>query len=403
MESVIIPIVKDKKGDLESKDNYRPIALTTVLSKLFEILILNRHQCLLQTTDNQFGFKKKHSTDMCVYAFKQVIEYYKSNSSPVYICFLDASKAFDRVNHSLLLKKLLKRNVPCIIVRTLFFWFTKQCFFVKWDSSLSDAFNVTCGVRQGGILSPIMFNVYVNCLSDKLRSIKRGCYINSVCFNHLIYADDTVLLAPSPRALQALIDECVTFAVDHDLIFNMKKTKSLCIRPGNMKKLYVPEFSLGQSNIRVVTEETYLGFIINDSITDDDHIVKEMRSLYARGNMLIRNFVHCTDDVKIKLFKSFCNSLYCCPLWYNYRKYNIKKLHVASNKVFKALMKVPSYSSASTLFAVCNVPNFLVLRRKLVYGLRCRVQASSNELIDTLANELSVANAMHTFWNDTLY
>ena len=119
--------------------------------------------------------------------------------------------------------------------------------------------------------------------------------------------------------------------------------------------------------------------------------------------MLIRNFVHCTDDVKIKLFKSYCTSLYCCPLWYNYRKYNIKKLHVASNKVFKALMKVPSYLSASTLFAVCNVPNFLVLRRKLVYGLRCRVQASSNELIDTLANELSVANAMHTFWNVILY
>ena len=96
-------------------------------------------------------------------------------------------------------------------------------FLCQMGLSLSEAFNVTCGVRQGGILSPVLFNVYVNCLSDKLSSLKRGCYVNSICHNHLIYADDTVLLAPSPAALQALLNECVLFARDHDLIFNMKK------------------------------------------------------------------------------------------------------------------------------------------------------------------------------------
>ena len=118
---------------------------------------------------------------------------------------------------------------------------------------------------------------------------------------------------------------------------------------------------------------------------------------------MIRNFVHCTDEVKIKLFKSFCSNLYCCPLWYHYKKSTINKLHVASNKVFKTLMKIPSRSSASQLFVACNVPNFLVLRRKLVCSLRCRVNISSNELVNTFVNEPRSVNAMHSHWNEVLY
>ena len=235
-----------------------------------------------------------------------------------------------------------------------------------------------------------------------LSHCRRGVSFNSVCYNHLIYADDTVLLAPSPKALQSLINECADFAVSHNLIFNMKKTKFLCIRPQNMKNLYVPEFVLGQARIRVVNEETYLGFILNESVTDDDHIVKEMRNLFVRGNMLIRKFVYCTEEVKIKLFKAFCLSMYCCPLWSNYRLYSIRRLHVAMNKVFKGLMRMPYFSSASLLFAVCNVPNFSVLRRKLVYSLRRRIYESCNKLV-TNFTVFSTENVMHSKWDKLLF
>ena len=131
MKTARVPIVKDVKGDVSSKDNYRPIAITSVLSKVIEILVLDRYDALLCTSDNQFGFKNNGSTDMCVFTLKHVIDYYRNNGSPVYLCFLDASKAFDRVHHNLLFDKLKKRKVPHIIIRLLILWYTSQTFVMR--------------------------------------------------------------------------------------------------------------------------------------------------------------------------------------------------------------------------------------------------------------------------------
>ena len=97
METVIIPIIKDKRGDVTDKDNYRPIAITNIFSKAVEMILLHRYTALLYTSDNQFGFRNKHSTDMCVFALQQIIDLYVSLNSPVYICYLDASKSFIKI------------------------------------------------------------------------------------------------------------------------------------------------------------------------------------------------------------------------------------------------------------------------------------------------------------------
>ena len=107
LDTTLTPSVKTKTGDVTDKNNYRPIAVATSMSKVMELLILSKTECFLNTSDNQFGFKKKHGTDMCIHAFRQIIEYYKQNASPVVICYLHATKAFDRVNHWLLLTKTL--------------------------------------------------------------------------------------------------------------------------------------------------------------------------------------------------------------------------------------------------------------------------------------------------------
>ena len=162
--------------------------------------------------ENQFGFKSNSSTDLCVFSLKQVIDYYRYNGSPVYLCFFDVSKAFDRVPHNVLFSKLFERTVPHIVIRLLIYWYSTQTFTIRWNNVLSDPFTVSNGLRQGSILSPTLFSVYMDSLSIELSASSVGCTPNTICFNHLVYADDTVLLAPSPKALQNLINICVNFA-----------------------------------------------------------------------------------------------------------------------------------------------------------------------------------------------
>ena len=86
-------------GYTGDKNNYRPIALVTAASMLFEICILKILETYLKTHDDQFRFKTKHSTDMCIFTVKTLVKYYTDQMTSVYTCLLDASKAFDRVNH----------------------------------------------------------------------------------------------------------------------------------------------------------------------------------------------------------------------------------------------------------------------------------------------------------------
>ena len=158
IETTIVPIVKNKSGNLSDSSNYRPIALATIVSKMFESVLLLKCAEYLSTSDNQFGFKSSHSTDLCIYTLKEFIDYNKSRGTTVYITFLDSSKAFDRIDHWLLFNKMIKKGVPLFIIKLLVFWYSRQRMFVRWGNTCSTSFCVTNGVKQGVIISPMLFN-----------------------------------------------------------------------------------------------------------------------------------------------------------------------------------------------------------------------------------------------------
>ena len=97
---------------------------------------------------------------MCIFALKDILAKYRSQNTTMFLCFIDASRAFDRLNHFKLFDKMCRRGVPKYIISILAFWYAHQTMQVKWGNAVSERFYVGNGVKQGGILSPLLFNLY---------------------------------------------------------------------------------------------------------------------------------------------------------------------------------------------------------------------------------------------------
>ena len=318
--SAISPVIKDKAGDSSDKSNYRPIALTSVITKVIERIILHKFSDYFISSAHQFGFKAGLSTDICIYTLKEIVDFYLSSSSPVYICFMDASKAFDKVCHWTLFKKLIERGLPALITRLLIYWYSSQTVYIRWANSTSFHFEVSNGVRQGGVLSPVLFNVYMDGLSSVLANSFIGCSISNLLYNHLFYADDIVLLSPSAKGLQSLIDQCVLYADSHNITFNAKKTVYSSFIPSKRELSSTHSLFLSGCQLNRSSCTKYLGVFISDDFSDDCDINRQMRGFYIRCNYLVRHFKHCSESVKCLLFSSFCVNLYAGPCWTYFKR-----------------------------------------------------------------------------------
>jgi len=199
---VVIPIVKDKSGDITDVNNYRGITLCPVISKLFEYCLIHKYDSYMATSDLQFGFKKNLGCSHAVFALRQCVEYFVARGSTVFMAALDAQKAFDRVNHVKLFSRMCEIGVPAHVIRLIMNWYSNIIMIVKWENSYSDACSIKCGVRQGGVLSPVLFNVYFNVLVKSLERSKLGCHVYGEYIGCIVYADDIILLSASVINLQ---------------------------------------------------------------------------------------------------------------------------------------------------------------------------------------------------------
>jgi len=136
---------------------------------------------------------------------------------------LDASKAFDRVNHFKLYTLLMKRNIPMAFLNVVINWYSKMNVIVRWNNSLSAMMRVRSGIRQGGVLSPYLFNVYANVFLNNIAKRNVGCHIGHTCMACVMYADDMLLISASLAGLQELLNECVVTSNEICLKFNEKK------------------------------------------------------------------------------------------------------------------------------------------------------------------------------------
>ena len=168
IQAVITIISQNVIESVTCNENYWGIALSSILGKVLDLIIIQRYGHALSSSDLQFSFKERYSTVMYSAAIKEVTSHYLQNQSDVYACMLDATKTFDNVSFTKLFVLLFKRDIPSIILRVILDLYTSQSVAASWNGCTSNPFSVTNGVRQGGVLSPILFNVYMDESIDKL-------------------------------------------------------------------------------------------------------------------------------------------------------------------------------------------------------------------------------------------
>ena len=305
-QTVTFPIPKDSSNKLlASSDNYRGITVSPIISKIFEFCLLNRFEKYLRSSNYQFGFKKKIGCNHAHYTLQKTVEYFIAGDSTVNLCSIDVSKAFDKLNRYTLFTKLMARNCPTNFISTLECWYDKSYTCIKWGNCYSRPVCLPNGIRQGSILSPMLFSVYTSDLLEKLQNSKLGCHIHFISFNAFMYADDLLLLSLSLSDLQTMVTICLEELKKLDMCINIKK--SGIIRIGKSYLATVSDIFAGETPVPWGKDMTYLGicFLAGKDIRYDFHKTKS-KYFGALNSLLGKIGTKSKETLTLSLVTSKC-------------------------------------------------------------------------------------------------
>jgi hypothetical protein len=312
--SALVPIPKNPRKSLNGSDNYRSIAIGSIFGKVFDNVVIEKHASTLNSSFLQFGFKARHSTIQCCFSINEVINYYVERGSRCHAILLDASRAFDRVSYLKLFKLLIERRMCPSTISVLLSMYTNQSMFVSWNGSSSRFFRCSNGVKQGGVLSPLLFCVYVDELLGRLQSIGVGCHVGDQFVGAFGYADDLTLLAPSIFAAESMLLVCEVFSEEYNVLFNASKSAHLVFHNAPSDPLAAGSLKLNGIMIPIVEDASLLGTCFGPRQVGNN-FSKAIGDMYYRTNLLLARFHTCSSSTLSFLFRSYCTSFYGSPLW----------------------------------------------------------------------------------------
>jgi hypothetical protein len=216
-----------------------------------------------------------------------VCNYFVDRNSDVFVVTLDALSAFDRINVYALLTKLIKRNVPFEVIRML--WALYECSnaCLRVSGSLYGSIDIRSGIKQGGIMSGVLYDIYVDDLMKELLNSGCGCMIGDVYAGSIFYADDIILLSGSVRKMQSMLKICENYGVRYEIKFIPVKTNWFCTNV--FCKSVDVEFKICGQNILFTNYVAYLGV----------RLIMRRGKLVVDVNDRIRKFNNCAYDVLV--------------------------------------------------------------------------------------------------------
>ena len=389
--ATIIPLIKNKLGDMECSDNYRSIALSSVVLKIFDWIVTTLFGKLLKLDELQFSYQKNCSTTMCTWLVIESVSYFSRNGSDVFACFMDMKKAFDMVKHSSLFEKLAERKLPPIYLRLLLVMYMTQTAKVKWEGTVSDAFSVLNGVKQGAVLSAILFCIYIDDLLKELRRNRDGCWINGSFVGIIVYADDIALLSPSVDGLQNMINTCSRYAKSHNLAFstheNPKKSKTKCLA-FQRKKKDIRKMTLNDKELPWVNSVKHLGSTITDNkaCRMNQDLLEKRAAHISNNNELMQEFHYAHPKTKIWVNHVYNTCYYGSPLWDMFSR-DFEKLEKSWNVSNRIMLSLPRTAHRYFIEPISGKPHIIKSLKKRFVNFVMKIRNSKKPV---LRNVLSV-------------
>ena len=342
----VVPIFKG--GSPDDLINYRPISVLPSLSKIFERLLYDKLLSFINKfnliSNCQFGFQKNLNTELAViHALHHITNSLNANV-PVLGLFIDISKAFDSINHSILLDKLFRLGFRGTIHSLLSSYLSNRFLFVEINGAKSNFHKISCGVPQGSILGPLIFLLYINDIS----------YV-SEHLHFTLFADDTTILLSDPNLKYSLSVAETYFVVVFDwfisnrLLINFKKTNFIIFGHSHL----TPDCTLSISNNVILRTNVckFLGIFIDENLNWSNHMDHTCSKLSKAIGMIKVAQMYMPRAVLMSMFQAFVVSYlrYGVLLWGNTFPTYIYRVRVLFNKAIRAILSVPPTTHMSPL------------------------------------------------------
>jgi hypothetical protein len=387
---IISPI--HKKESINVPDNYRKVTVMPVIGKVLESILNSRlvyHNIVLSLDDPlQFGFKEGCQTGDNMFILYSMIMRQRFKRKPLFVCFVDFTKAFDYVDRMALYYKLIDRGISGKMLDIIVDLYRKAKCRVKWKNRLGEEIASDYGVLQGGMLSPKLFTEFLTDLKQYLDQTC-GIVVDKSILTYILYADDMVLCSDTHAGLQKLLDGLYKFCSNWHLIVSLAKTNIMAF--GCNKKF---TFKFGNEIISETSEYKYLGTIF----TNRNKLFKSNRTNIEnktnRAIFSLQSYIKTTvgqlqPSLAIKMFDAQILPIieYGSDIWYdNTELKSIETIHLS---FLKSVLRTKTSTSTIAIYSeLGRFPLHLRIKCKLLNFWNRIMSLDSDHIVRQSYNSL---------------
>lgn len=343
-ESLLVKL--PKKGDLSQLKNWRGIALLNSINKLVARIILDRIAPSVESRlrKEQAGFRRGRSCIDQINTLRIIVEQSREFNSSLCLLFIDFERAFDSLNQAVMWKILAKYGIPEKVIEVIQDLYQDASLKVVHRGTIGTGFQVTSGVKQGCILSPLLFNIALDYVLRVVSSKPRGIHWNT--FTRLLdldYADDIVALTHNLKEMREFLSDLVRYAADVGLKINVSKTNLMRINPPRSTRAtsQVPQtIEINGTRVEEVQNFIYLGSVISTQGGAEEDVRRRIQLANVAFGSL--NHVWRSKRLSLRLKLRFFNSnvksvlMYGCETW-KVTKSLIHRVQVFVNKCLRKI------------------------------------------------------------------